>query len=81
MATSRWAGANSSTGSSSKRMTPFILFGQAGNEAQRGRLAGAGRPQEHKELAILDLKRDLLEGAYAFLKLLLILLRVRLVIS
>ena len=44
------------------RIAPRSGCFQAGDQAQRRRLAGAGRAEQHDELAVLDVERQIVDG-------------------
>jgi hypothetical protein len=47
-----------------QRHAAVIDFGEAGNRAQQRALATSARPQQHEELALLDMQRDVVHDAY-----------------
>ena len=61
MAMSRWRGASSVTSRPPISIEPSGDLLEAGDHAQQRRLPAAGRADEHDELAVVDLQRDVVD--------------------
>ena len=62
MAMSRSLGWRCVTSSPPMAMVPSVTSSSLGDHAQQRRLAAAGRPDEHEELAVGDVEVDRVDG-------------------